>query len=78
MEMSGGGGLKSPRPKLVCRVIEEKKKKKKKKEEEEEKITATVAHLTGGKPLFLLEVNFRSSYYKTSDPWNLTHITLVL
>jgi len=29
MEMSGGGELKRPKPKLGCRAIEEKKKKQK-------------------------------------------------
>jgi hypothetical protein len=34
-------------------------------------LAAREAHLTGDKPLFLLQVNCRSSYNKTLDSWNL-------
>jgi len=35
-EMSGGNGLKGPRPKLCCRAIEEEEEKEKDKGGEEE------------------------------------------
>jgi len=41
-------------------------------------IAATVAHMNGGKPLFLLQVNCRSSYNKTLVSWNLRHIALMV
>ena len=47
-------------------------------EMKEERVAATVTHMTEGKPLVLLQVKCRSIYNKTSDSWNLTHITLML
>ena len=46
-------------------------------ETKEERLAATVAPMTEGKPLVLVQVNCRSIYNKTSDFWNLTHITLM-
>jgi hypothetical protein len=42
-------------------------------ETKEECLAVTVVLMTEGKPLVLLQVNWRSIYNKTLDFWNLTH-----
>jgi hypothetical protein len=45
---------------------------------EEECVAATVAHISEGKPLVLLQVNCRSIFNKFLEFWNLIHTTLML
>jgi len=45
---------------------------------EEECVAVTVEHMTEGKPLVLLHVNYRSICSKVLEYLNLTHITLML
>ena len=46
-------------------------------ETKEECVAAMVVHMNEGKLMVLLQVNCRSMYNKTSDFWNLEHITLM-
>jgi hypothetical protein len=54
------------------RVTTNPARRKTEDETKEECLTKTVAPITEGKPLVLLQVNCRSIYNKTLDFWNLT------
>jgi len=46
-------------------------KRETKDEGQEECVAVTVGHMTEGKPLVLLQVNYRSIYNKILEFWNL-------